>query len=168
MGTRTSRLAAAAIALAIPLLAACGTTVSVTFGEVGDEHSAHEAADPHASGHPSTPPGADGSIELVSDFVAGGGGVTVAQAIDVLSRQPVLVSGNLLRDADGTIWVCDNVFLGSPPRCVSPRLAVLNFPNDAGVFDPALAETFGATTRDGITWLDDHQLFGIVHPANGD
>ena len=153
--------ALATAALLIPLLAACGgVVVSGTFGEVGDEHAVHGSA----AVHPSTPPGADGSIELVTDFAAGGSGVSVAEAIDVLSTQPVLVSGTVLRDAEGTIWVCDNVFLGSPPRCTSPVLLVLNFPTQPDIFDPAIAETVGATTADGVTWLDGHQLFGVVHP----
>lgn len=148
--------------LLILLLAACSpVVVSETFGEVGDEHGAA-----HGSGeiHPSTPPGAGGSIELVSDFVAGGDGITVGEAIDVASSHPVLVDGIVLRDADGTIWYCDRLVDDSPPRCSDPQLLVLDFPTDPDLFDPAVAETVGATTRDGITWLEGHQLYGIVHP----
>ena len=155
------RIRAVAAVLLIPLLAACGgVVVSGTFAEVGDEHAVHGSANVH----PSVPPGADGSIELVSDFVAGGDGITVGEAIDVASSHPVLVDGIVLRDADGTIWYCDRLVDDSPPRCSDPQLLVLNFPTDPDLFDPAMAETVGATMRDGITWFEGHQLYGIVHP----
>ena len=157
------RARAVAAVLLIPLVVACSpVVVSETFVEVGDEHgSGHESAEVH----PSTPPGADGSIELVSEFVGGGDGISVGEAIDVASSHPVLVDGIVLRDTEGTIWYCDRLVDDSPPRCSDPQLLVLNFPTDPDLFDPAVAETVGATTRDGITWFEGHQLFGIVHPA---
>ena len=146
----------------LPLAACSPVVVSETFGDVGDEHgSGHGSAEVH----PSTPPGAGGSIELVSDFVAGGDGISVAEAIDVASSHPVLVDGILLRDTDGEIWYCDRLVDAGPPGCSDPQLLVLNFPTDPDLFDPAMAETVGATTRDGITWFEGHQLHGIVHPA---
>jgi hypothetical protein len=154
--------------LAATLLAACGVTVSGTFGDVGDEHPVHETGEANSSSHPSTPPGADGSIELVSDFVAGGSGVSIAEAIEVAGSHPVLVNGLLLRDADGAIWFCTRRADASPPDCAAPKLIVLDFPTEPDLFDPAVAEAVGATTRDGITWLEGHQLYGIVHPPNGD
>jgi hypothetical protein len=157
------RLRAAAAALLIPLLSGCaGTIVSETFTTVGDEHGAGHTS---ATAHPSVPPGAGGSIELVSEFFGGGDGISVGEALDVASSAPVLVDGIVLRDADGTIWYCDRLLDDSPPRCSDPQLLVLNFPTDPDLFDPAMAETVGATTRDGITWLGGHQLYGVVHPA---
>jgi hypothetical protein len=154
---------AAAAPLLLPLLVACGpVVVSETFGEVGNEHDAGHGS---ASAHPSTPPGAGGSIELVSDFVAGGDGISVGDALDVASSHPVLVDGIVLRDTDGAIWYCDRLVDNSPPRCSDPRLLVLNFPTDEDLFDAAVAKMVGATTRDGITWLEGHQLYGIVHPT---
>jgi len=164
MRTRTRIFPAGAV-VAATLMAACGVTVSETFGEVG-EHLGHETGAAQSSGHPSTPPGAEGSIELISDFVAGGSGVSIDEAIEVASTQPVLVNGIVLRDADGTIWFCTRLAAGSPPDCATPKLLVLNFPTEPDLFDPAVAETVGATTRDGITWLEGHQLFGIVHPPS--
>jgi len=156
------RLRAAAATLLIPLLSACaGTIVSETFTTVGDEHGAGHSS---AMVHPSVPPGAGGSIELVSDFVGGGDGISVGEALDVASSHPVLVDGIVLRDEDGTIWYCDRLVDDSPPRCSDPQLLVLNFPTDPDLFDPAMAETVGATMRDGITWFEGHQLYGIVHP----
>ena len=154
-----------AAVLLLVVLAACGGTVSETFAGVGDEHVGHESGAPLPSGgHPSTPPGADGSIELVNEFTAGGSGVSIQQAIAVSGMRPVLVNGVLLRDAGGTIWFCPGLTDTSPPDCAAPKLLVLDFPTEPDLFDPAVAETVGATTRDGITWLEGHQLFGIVHP----
>lgn len=158
------RRRAAAAVLMIPLLAACSPViVSETFGEVGGSHGAGHA--PSAGPHPSTPPGAGGSIELVSEFVTAGDGISVGDALNVASSHPVLVDGIVLRDADGAVWSCDRLVDTSPPRCSDPRLIVLNFPTEPDVFDPAVAESVGATTRDGMTWLERHQLYGIVHPA---
>ena len=162
MRTTTSPSIALLVLGLAALLAACGGGgVSETFGEVGDEHAIHGSA----AAHPSTPPGADGSIELETDFATAGGGVTVAQALEAASGYPVLLDGVVLRDADGAIWFCERLIDESPPLCSAPRLFVLNFPTAPDLFDPAVADTVGATTVDGITWLDGHQLFGIVHPA---
>ena len=149
----------------IPFLAACGpVVVSETSAEVDGGHGSGHAAS--AGPHPSTPPGADGSIELVKEFATAGDGISVGDALDVARGFPVLVDGIVLRDADGAIWYCDRIVDGSPPRCSDPQLLVLNFPTELDLFDPAMAETVGATTRDGITWLEGHQLFGIVHPPS--
>ena len=158
------RLRAAAAVPVIALLSACSpVVVSETLEEVPSGHGAGHALS--TGPHPSTPPGASGSIELVNEFATAGDGVSVGDALDVASGFPVLVDGIVLRDTDGTIWSCDRLVADSPPRCSDPQIVVLNFPTEPDVFDPAVAESVGATTRDGITWLEGHQLFGIVHPA---
>jgi hypothetical protein len=145
------------------LLAACGPTVSGTFGEVGGEHLGHQSAAAHPMTHPSTPPGADGSIELVTEFVAGGTGISVEDAIEAASARPVLIDGILLRDADGMTWFCEALLDGSALECSTPKLFVLNLPTDPDPFEPGVA---GAETRDGVSWIEGHQLFGIVHPSS--
>ena len=100
--------------------------------------------------------------------VAGGSGVSIAAANEVAGTQPVLVNGLLLRDADGATWFCTRLADASPPDCAAPKLLVLDLPTEPDLFDPDVAEAVGATTRDGVTWLEGHQLDGIIHPPNGD
>jgi hypothetical protein len=157
-----SRTAGAAALVTAILLVACSTPPAPTV----DPHTGHVAS-AGASGtpHPSAPEGADGSIELESDFVLGGGGVGTAEALAAASSQPVLVTGILLRDVDGGIWFCDAVDEGDPPSCASPRLWVTNFPADEAVFAPENAESTGAQSAGGVTWVPQQQLYGVVHPA---
>ena len=159
LGTRAS----APLAIAL-VLAACGTAAP---SPTGNPHAGHS---PDASGaagtpHPSVPEGADGSIELESEFILGGRGVRTADALEAASSQPVLVSGILLRDADGGIWFCDALDDRDPPTCASPRLWVRNLPADESVFAPENAESTGAQTSAGTTWVPEQHLYGVVHPA---
>ena len=160
---------ARAALVATALLAACAATQApaATPTPTGDPHAGH---DPAGSGglatpHPSAPAGADGTIDLEAEFVFGGSGVSVAQALETASSQPVLVTGWLVRDAEGGIWFCDALDGADPPDCGHPRLSVASFPSDGAVFAPENAETTGSTTSGGVTWVPDQQLFGVVHPA---
>jgi hypothetical protein len=156
---RPARAAVLATAL---LLAACSAPPAPT----ADPHGGHVAASgAPGTRHPSAPEGADGSIELESDFVLGGGGMPAADALEAASSQPMLVNGILLRDADGGIWFCDALDDGDPPTCASPRLWVTNFPADEAVFAPENAMSTGARTAAGVTWVPGQHLFGVVHPA---
>ena len=156
----------------LALLAACGSRGTATEPSPTSsalDHGGHD--DSPASGvsgtpHPSVPEGADGSIDLVTDFAFGGSGVSPAEALAVASSQPVLITGVLLRDAQGGIWFCDELDpAADPPACGSPRLWVTAFPSEQAVFDPANAGTTGMRTEDGVTWVRNQQLFGVVHPA---
>ena len=148
------------------LLSACGATATPSPSPSAEAHGGHDAgAGGSGTPHPSVPEGADGSIELVSDFAFGGSGVSVAEALEVASTEPVLVTGILLRDPDDAIWFCDALDGDAdPPACGAPRLQVANLTEDA-VFDPANADSSGARTEGGVTWVPEHQLFGVVHPA---
>ena len=163
LGTRSSARRAAITAIAL-LLAACGTPAP---SATADPHAGHSPAASGASATPppSVPEGADGSIELESEFVMGGAGVRTAEALEVASSQPVLVTGFLLRDVDGGIWFCDAIDDSDPPTCASPRLWVANFPDDEAVFAPENIESTGAQTAGGVTWVPEQQLYGVVHPA---
>ncbi len=152
---------ASALALAF-LLAACAAAPAAT----ADPHAEHPAGSgAPGTPHPSAPEGADGSIELESDFAIAGSGVSTAEALEVASSQPVLVTGILVRDAEGGIWFCDAIDDGDPPACSGPRLWVTNFPADAAVFAAENAASTGAQTAGGVTWVPGQQLFGVVHPA---
>ena len=145
------------------LLAACSAPAAPTVVPHGGHVAGSGTA---ATQHPSAPDGADGSIELESEFVLGGTGVGTTEALEVASSQPVLVTGILLRDVDGGIWFCDALDDGDPPSCASPRLWVRNFPADEAVFAPENAESTGAGTAGGVTWVPEQQLYGVVHPAS--
>lgn len=161
---------AGSLLLTAVVLAACGATrgsAEATPTPSSVDHDAHDFAPSGAAAtpHPSVPAGADGSIVLENDFLVGGSGVPVGEALDVASSRPVLVRGVLLRDTDGGIWFCERLEAGDPPTCDSPRLWVAGFGADAAVFDPANAQEVGAQTRDGVTWVAGQLLFGVVHPA---
>jgi hypothetical protein len=152
---------AAALATAI-LLAACSAPPAPTVDPHGGHVAGSGAAD---TPHPSVPDGADGSIELEGEYFLGGFGVPTAEALEAASSQPVLVTGILLRDVDGSIWFCDALDHSEPPTCASPRLWVTNFPDDEAVFAPQNAESTGAQTAGGVTWVPSQLLYGVVHPA---
>jgi hypothetical protein len=162
------------------LTAACGTSSPPSAeshaghtpsgsptASAGEPHTGHTAGDSGASGtpHPSAPEGADGTIVLADELAMGGTGVSVAEALDIASSQPVLVNGILLRDADGAIWFCRALDVGEPPACGHPTLSVANFPADESVFAPENARGTGSQTEGGVTWIPNQQLYGVVHPA---
>jgi hypothetical protein len=131
----------------------------------GEAHGAHSAG---ASGtpHPSAHEGSDGTIVLPDEIAMGGSGVSVAEALEMASSQPVLVNGVLLRDADGGIWFCERLdHAATPPACGHPSLWVTNFPSDESVFAPENARGTGSQTESGVTWIPNQQLYGVVHPA---
>lgn len=152
---RPARVGLAAVAL----LAACAST---PVPEADELHHGHGSGAP-GTPHPSVPPGADGSVELEDDFVLGGPGLSVTQALEAASGQPVLLTGVLLRDPDGGIWFCDRMATADPPDCGRPRLWVVTA-SELPVFAPENAAGTGARTADGTTWVPDQQVFGIVHP----
>ena len=170
---------AAALLFAV-IAAACSTSLPASAehesihttdvspsASTGKPHTGHTASGDGASGtpHPSAPEGADGTIVLPSELAVGGSGVSVAEALDVASGQPVLVNGVVLRDANGGIWFCDQLGEGEAPACGRPRLAVTNFPVDDSVFEPENARGTGSQTEGGVTWIPNQQLYGVVHPA---
>ncbi len=161
------RPALPALVLAALLGACAGSPPATPTAPADGGHEAHgDASGAPATPHPSVPAGADGSIDLVADFAIGGSGVRTAQALAALSSQPVLLTGVVLRDADGGIWFCDELDpAATPPTCGSPRLWVLDFPTDGSVFDPANASSTGVRTQGDVTWVSNQQLFGVVHPA---
>jgi hypothetical protein len=145
-------------------LSACGGAAPSSDPSPTDAHTGHGDPDP-GSPHPSVPEDADGIIELELDFAVGGDGVTVAEALRVASSHPVLITGVLVRGADGRVWICDTMAESDPPSCASPRAVVTNWPTTAPVFEPENATSTGARTEGGVTWIPDQQVFGVAHPG---
>ena len=145
-----------------------GHTTGVSpSASAGEPHAGHSAGDSGASGtpHPSAPEGADGTIVLPDEIAMGGAGVSVAEALEAASSQPVLVNGILLRDAEGGIWFCE--------RLDDARASGLRSPGSVGDELPARRVGLRARKRPwrgfadrGRRHLDpNQQLFGVVHPA---
>jgi hypothetical protein len=90
---------------------------------------------------------ADGPGISVSDAIANAGGA-----------EPLLVNGILLREVDGTVWLCQAMQTLSPPRCSEPSLLVVYRPPDDQVF----VDGPGLHVADGIRWVEQVQRFGMV------
>jgi hypothetical protein len=135
-----------------------------TSPSADESHAGHESG-PSGTPHPSAPAGADGTIVLADELAMGGSGISVAEALDLASSQPVLVNGILLRDPEGAIWFCTALGDGESPACGHPTLSVTNFPHDESVFEPENARGTGSQTEAGVTWIPNQQLYGVVHPA---
>lgn len=150
------RLAPLLLALA---LTACGTTVSTTFGEVGEELPVGSA--PASAGAPAS----DGTLVLIGGGAVDGPGLPIADALANAGRgEPQLVSGVLLMDTDGVIWLCETLEPTSPPSCGSPRLRVENYPEGTADWDLGSADITGLQEEDGVMWFENSKLFGEVQP----
>ncbi len=143
-------------------LAACGTTVSETFGEVGDSLDSPSAA---ASSTASAEAQSDGTLTLVN--VGGaidGPAVSLSDALENTSGNPQIIGGILLKDLDGVIWLCEELADTSPPSCGEPRLRVLEYPEGGAEWDPELGEAVGLQEEDGVFWLEDTRSYGVIEP----
>jgi hypothetical protein len=105
-----------------------------------------------------TPSGdAVATITLDNNVQADGPGGSVSFSIANAGVGPALVNGIVLKEADGTVWLCEVVLESSPPHCAEPKLLVENWlPKDlAGE---------GVHEADGVRWQEHMQLFGDVRP----
>ncbi|MGH2402441.1 MAG: hypothetical protein ACRDE6_06985 [Candidatus Limnocylindria bacterium] len=136
-------------------LTACGgTVVSTTFGEVGEEIPVGSA-----------PAAADGTLVIIDGAAVDGPGLPITDAIANAGRgEPQLVSGVLLMDTDGVIWLCEALEPSSPPSCGSPRLQVENYPEGTADWDLGSADITGLQEEDGVMWFENSKLFGEVQP----
>jgi hypothetical protein len=140
-------------------LAACGTTESTTFGEVGEELPVGSA---QASGGT---PVSDGTLVIIDGAAVDGPGLPIADALANAGRgEQQLVSGVLLMDTDGVIWLCESLEPTSPPSCGSPRLRVENYPEGTADWDLGSADITGLQEEDGVMWFENSKLFGEVQP----
>ncbi|MDQ4035437.1 MAG: hypothetical protein M3153_05845 [Chloroflexota bacterium] len=153
------RYAPLLLLLLILALTACGgTAVSATFGEVGEEVPVESA--PASDG---TAP-SDGTLVITGGAAVDGPGLPIADAVANAGGEPQLVSGVLLMDTDGVIWLCESLEPTSPPACGSPRLRVENFPEGTADWDLGSADITGLQEEDGVMWFENSKLFGEVQP----
>lgn len=131
--------------------------------------SAEASAGPSAvpSGGPSAGPGEEIRTITTGPFGdADGPGLTVSEAMANAGRLPLLVNGSLLKEVDGTAWLCGAFPVSSPPRCTEPRLRVENSqPEGSPVEDHTFDAGEGVHEESGVRWVEHAQLYGIVSAA---
>jgi hypothetical protein len=112
------------------------------------------------------------TLTLVMNGVADGPGESVSAAITSAGEEPQLVNGILLKDTEGTVWLCEALLESSPPQCAQPSLLVENYPEDHAVIDGQ--DFYSAFARDqpeppqeadGVRWVVGQQLFGVVRSS---
>ena len=136
--------------------AACGAGAPSVAPSVAP--SAPSVALGVALGVAPTPSGdAVATITLDNNVQADGPGGSVSFSIANAGVGLALVNGIVLKEADGTVWLCEVVLESSPPHCAEPKLLVENWlPKDlAGE---------GVHEADGVRWQEHMQLFGDVRP----
>lgn len=106
-----------------------------------------------------TPPSANGSRPAVlvianGDASGAGGAMTVSQALGRRGADdPVLVSGALFVNADGTVLLCEAIAESFPPQCGGARLEVRGLD---------LATIDGVQREGDVGWAESVLLFGSV------
>jgi hypothetical protein len=166
------RLLSPIFLIVILLLAACSSATA-------ESPSASPDASPtQAPGSPTPAPDleADGTLTLGDFGVADGPGESVENALANAGADPRLVNGILLKDADGSVWLCESLAASSPPECEAPRLLVTNYPPDHEVIrgedyfsvfarDAPAEMARELHEEDGVRWVENQQLFGVVAAA---
>lgn len=156
------------IAITLVLAACTGTAVATPTPS---------AEPPVSSPTPVAPDETDAPTITLGDFgIADGPGESIASAIANAGAEPRLVNGTMLKQADGTVWLCEGVSESSTRECEEPRLLVTNYPEDHVVVDgedyysvfardqPGVVDL---QEEDGVRWVEDQQLFGIVQAQGG-
>jgi hypothetical protein len=105
-------------------------------------------------------PGAEAAatITLGAFGDADGPGISVTGALANAGVGPQLVNGILLKEVDGTIWLCEALLTSSPPDCAEPRLLVVNWAQE----DQTFVNDVGLHEMDGVRWVEHAQLYGVV------
>ena len=123
------------------------------------------APEPTDSPEPTaTPATSDGTVTIVSGATVSGPGGSIADALAAALDQPYLVNGVLLKDLDGTIWLCDSLTDTTPVACDGLVLEVLEYPTGGAEWDLENAELTGLKESGGALYFEFNQLFGIVKP----
>ena len=139
------------ITLIAAATAACGG------GPPGPTPSALPSQTPLA---PSPDGQAMATLTLINGVEADGPGTSVSDSLTYVGVEPQLVNGILLMEADGAVWLCEVLLESSPPQCGEPRLRVENrLPEDQ-----AFVNGEGLHEADGVRWVEQVRLFGVVHP----
>lgn len=100
------------------------------------------------------------TLTLMNGVEADGPGTSVSDALAHVGVEPQLVNGIVLREADGAVWLCEVLLESSPPQCAEPRLRVGNWLPE----DRTFANGEGVHEANGVRWVEQVQLFGLVRP----
>jgi hypothetical protein len=84
--------------------------------------------------------------------IAAGPGISIDEAIEFDSDEPLLVNGNIWAEGD-KVYLCDAVAESHPPQCAGVRLEVVGI---------KLAEVDGLQRASGLAWTERTQLLGVV------
>jgi hypothetical protein len=103
---------------------------------------------------------ATATLTLINGVEADGPGTSVSDALAHVGVEPQLVNGIVLREADGAVWLCEVLLKSSPPQCAEPRLRVGNWLPE----DRTFANGKGVHEVDGVRWVEQAQLFGMIRP----
>jgi hypothetical protein len=103
---------------------------------------------------------ASATITVEQGVEADGPGRSISDALASVGIGPQLVNGILLMDVDGTVWLCEALLTSSPPQCAEPRLLVENRAKE----DQTFVNDEGLHVVDGVRWVENVQLFGVVRP----
>lgn len=132
------------------ILTACG----------GDAGTADDSTPPASTGATPASDGGDAGAIMVAPTDSSGtpapsGAVTVAQAREDTSGQPILVRAYAF-NVNGVVRLCDGIAESMPPQCGEPSMIVDG--------DPQLAPT--DNDRDGVKWSSEPiELLAVV--SNG-
>jgi hypothetical protein len=105
-----------------------------------------------------TPAASPATLTIEQGVEADGPGGSVTEALAYTGSYPQLVNGTLLKDADGTVWLCEALAKSSPPQCAEPRLLVLNMAPE----DQAFVNSQGLHAAGAVRWVERVQLFGFL------
>ena len=123
------------------------------------------APEPTDSPEPTEPPAtSDGTVTIVGGGSVSGPGGSIAEALAAALDQPYLVNGVLLKDLEGTIYLCDSLTDTTPVACDGLVLEVLEYPTGGAEWDLENAELTGLKESGGVLYFEFNQLFGIVKP----
>jgi hypothetical protein len=152
------------------VLAACTSVAPATTDPTPTaEPTPSEAPSPTEEPIPTEP----ATLTLGDYGVADGPGESVSHAIANAGTDPRLVNGILLKGVDGDVWLCEALAETSTPECAEPRLFIPNYPEDHRVIDGEDYYTVFARDApiepmfqefDGVRWVEDQQIFGVVRP----
>jgi hypothetical protein len=167
---RTPFLLVAVLAI---ILTACGTAAANP--EPSDEPASSPtpiatpaptvAPEPTVVPEPTeAPTTTDGTVTIVGGGSVSGPGGSIADALAAALDQPYLVNGVLLKDLDGTIYLCDSLTDTTPVACDGLVLEVLEYPTNGAEWDLENAELTGLKESGGVLYFEFTQLFGIVKP----
>ena len=105
-----------------------------------------------------------GTLTAADGAVVDGPGVSLSETLAGDLSEPVLVSGVLWLDEDGTVWLADEVTDASVPTFSDVRVQVANYPTDGPTWDMADADLTGLQEVNGIRFYEDTKLYGTITP----